>query len=166
MIVSRKGHFDGSNDSSFCETVQHFRHAVGVRLTVDHCSLCCLSACLTTHWKICKPSHHPHLSFIWCKYDCWLCRLYFSHSGQQSTRRQRSEAVDHRGPWAPTQKALLLWTVLGWHALRPHHQQAPNRYCLLGWALWVQQPASCPQPPPSPLQRDGQEKTQGTLFWC
>lgn len=170
MIASRKWYFDGSNDSSFCETVQHFRHTVGVRLTVVQIikslqsllSVCMLDDTFEDLQTLSSPSPAVYMVQIWL---CWLYRLYFPHSGQQSTRRQRSEAVDHRGPWTPTQKTLLLWTVLRWHALRPHYQQTPNWYCLLGWALWVQQPASCPQPPPSPLQRDGQEKTQGTLFW-
>lgn len=84
-----------------------------------------------------------------------------SPAGQQPAGGQRAEAVDHRGAGPAGQEALLLRAVPGRHAVRTHHQQASHRHRLLGRALRVQQPARRPQPPPSPIQGDGQEETQG-----
>lgn len=95
-----------------------------------------------------------------CTSPC-LTRLHLC-AGQQPEGGQCAQTVDHRGPRASSQETLLLRTLSGRHAVRTHHQQASHRHRFLGRALWIQQPASRPQPTPSSIQGDRQEETQGT----
>lgn len=113
-----------------------------------------------------SPALHPLLSvkffndsIIKCTWP-YLTWLHL-HVGQQPEGGQCAQTVDHRGPRASSQETLLLRTLSGWHAVRTYHQQAPHRHRFLGRALWIQQPASRPQPTPSSIQGDRQEETQG-----
>lgn len=87
-------------------------------------------------------------------------------AGQQPEGGQCAQTVDHRSPRASSQETLLLRALFGRHAVCTHHQQAPHRHRFLGRALWIQQPASRPQPTPSSIQRNGQEETQGDKEIC